>query len=195
MTLTPSQNTTSRGRTKSPSQKILDWVPKWIRVPDGKNAGDPFRLRKWQQQLIRDIYDNDTRRAIISVGRKNGKTALAAVLLLVHLCGPRAIRNTELYSTALSRDQAAVLFQLAAKMVRLSPDLRRQIIIRETVKQLYCPHFGTSYVSLSADASTAMGKSPIFLVHDELGQVTGRATGCTTRWRPPRQRTSVRCPS
>lgn len=174
MTLTSSPSTTSRGKRKnSPATQILKWVPERLRVPDGKGAGGPFKLRPWQQKVIRDIYDHDTRRAIVSVGRKNGKTALAAVLLLVHLCGPRAIRNTELYSTALSRDQAAVLFLLAAKMVRLSPDLYKRILIRETNKQLYCPHWGTSYTSLSADASTAMGKSPIFVVHDELGQVQG----------------------
>ena len=173
MTLTPSQNITSRGKRKSPAQAVIDWVHKWIKVPDGKDVGQPFKLRPWQQKVIRDIYDGDTRRAIISVGRKNGKTALAAVLLLVHLCGPRAIRNTELYSTALSRDQAAVLFLLAAKIVRLNPDLRRQLFIRESIKQLYCLRLGTSYVSLSADAPTAMGKSPVFLVHDELGQVKG----------------------
>jgi phage terminase large subunit-like protein len=174
MTQRRSRIATSPGENDdTPAGEIIRWIYRWIRVPDGKNAGQPLALRPWQQRVIHDIYDNDTRRAIISVGRKNGKTALAAVLLLVHLCGPKAIRNTELYSTALSRDQAAVLFMLAAKMVRLSPDLRSLVIIRETVKQLYCPRLGTIYGSLSADASTAMGKSPIFLVHDELGQVHG----------------------
>lgn len=142
-------------------------------MPDGSDAGKEIRLRKWQKAALREIYDHDTRRCIISVGRKNGKTALAAMLLLVHLCGPVARANTELYSSALSRDQAAILFMLAAKMVRMSPRLNPRIIIRETVKQLYCPKLGTCYSALSADASTAMGKSPVFLVHDELGQVQG----------------------
>lgn len=111
--------------------------------------------------------------AIISFGKKNAKTTMASFLLLLHLAGPEAIRNTQLPSTATSRDQAAVLFDLAAKIVRMSPTLEPVITIRDTVKQLYCPELGTLYRALSADASTAHGQSPIFAVHDELGQVRG----------------------
>jgi phage terminase large subunit-like protein len=94
-------------------------------------------------------------------------------LLLLHLCGPEARRNTQLPSTAQSRDQAAVVFDLAAKMVRMSPDLEPNIVVRDTLKQLYCPDLGTLYMALSADSSTAHGKSPAFALHDELGQVRG----------------------
>jgi phage terminase large subunit-like protein len=111
--------------------------------------------------------------AIISFAKKNGKTSLAACLLLLHLCGPEARRNTQLPSTAQSRDQAAVVFDLAAKMVRMSPDLEPNIVVRDTLKQLYCPDLGTLYMALSADSSTAHGKSPAFALHDELGQVRG----------------------
>lgn len=137
--------------------------------------GKPLVLREWQKDIIRNIYDNKsgTRRAIISFGRKNGKTALAAVLLLVHLCGPAYRANAQLYSAAQSRDQAAILFSLAAKMVRLSPDLSAHIVVRDHAKQLFCAEYGTLYRALSADASTAYGLSPSFIVHDELGQVRG----------------------
>jgi len=111
--------------------------------------------------------------AIISFAKKNGKTSLAACLLLLHLAGPEARRNTQLPSTAQSRDQAAVVFDLAAKMVRMSPDLEPNIAVRDTLKQLYCPDLGTLYMALSADSSTAHGKSPAFALHDELGQVRG----------------------
>src|SRR5690606_22045729 len=114
-----------------------------------------------------------TRRAIVSFGRKNGKTALAAFLLLLHLCGPEARENSQLYSAAQSREQAAILFSLAAKIVRMSPDLSQYVIVRDTAKQLACPELGTLYRALSAEASTAYGLSPVFVVHDELGQVRG----------------------
>ncbi len=132
-------------------------------------------LRAWQRREICRIYDNPngTRRAIISFGRKNGKTALAAFLLLLHLCGPEARQNSNLYSAAQSRDQAAILFSLAAKIVRLSPDLVAYVVVRDTAKQLYCAELGTLYRALSADATTAYGLSPVFIVHDELGQVKG----------------------
>lgn len=132
-------------------------------------------LRDWQRKEICRIYDNPygTRRAILSFGRKNAKTTLAAFLLLLHLCGPEKRPNSQLYSAAQSRDQAGILFSLAAKIVRMSPTLREVVTIRDTAKQLYCPELGTLYRALSADASTAYGLSPCFVVHDELGQVKG----------------------
>jgi phage terminase large subunit-like protein len=132
-------------------------------------------LREWQRDLLRKIYDNPhgTRRAIITFGRKNGKTALAAMLLLLHLVGPEARPNSQLYSAAQSRDQAALLFNLAAKMVRFSPTISKFVIPRDAVKELACPQLGTLYRALSAEATTAWGLSPVFVVHDELGQVKG----------------------
>ena len=100
-------------------------------------------------------------------------TALSAFLCLLHLCGPEARPNSQLYSAAQSRDQAAILFSLAAKVVRLSPDLAAVVTVRDTAKQLWCEELGTLYRALSAEASTAYGLSPVFIVHDELGQVRG----------------------
>src|SRR5262249_40046904 len=70
-------------------------------------------------------------------------------------------------------DQAAILFSLASKMVRLNPALARIVHVMETAKTLVCAELGTRYRALSADASTAYGLSPSFIVFDELGQVRG----------------------
>ena len=144
-------------------------------VPEGKDAGKQVKLRGWQKKALRQIYDNPhgTRQAIISMPRKNGKTALIAFLLLLHLCGPEAKANSQLYSAATSRDQAATVFKLAAKVIRQNPDLISVTNIRDTAKEILCPELGTYYAALSAEKSTAHGKSPIFAVHDELGQVKG----------------------
>jgi phage terminase large subunit-like protein len=91
----------------------------------------------------------------------------------LHLLGPEARPNSQLYSAAQSRDQAAILFALAAKVARLSPDLNPYVIIRDTAKQLACSELGTLYRALSADATTAYGLSPALTIHDELGQVKG----------------------
>lgn len=167
-------------RRKSPgietrAERNIRWIESHCVVPEGRDVGKPVVLREWQRREIRKIYDNPhgTRRAIISFGRKNGKTALAAFLLLLHLCGPEAVANSQLYSAAQSREQAAILFSLAAKIVRMSPKLVEFVGIRDTAKQLYCPELGTLYRALSAEASTAYGLSPVFIVHDELGQVKG----------------------
>lgn len=154
---------------------VIEWIEDECRIPDGPDAGKAVKLRPWQKRELKRIYDNPhgTRRAILSFGRKNGKTALAAFLLLVHLCGPEAKQNSQLYSAAMSRDQAAIVFNYAASMVRMSPTLEPDVGIRETAKQLYYGELHTVYRALSADATTAYGLSPVFILHDELGQVKG----------------------
>lgn len=161
--------------TETRAARNIRWIEAYCRIPEGKFVGQPVRLREWQKDELRGIYDNTagTRRAIISFGRKNAKTTLSAFLLLLHLCGPEARTNSQLYSAAQSRDQAAILFSLAAKIVRMSPDLSAVVIVRDTAKQLACAELGTLYRALSAEASTAYGLSPVFIVHDELGQVRG----------------------
>ncbi|MFT4149208.1 MAG: terminase large subunit [Paracoccaceae bacterium] len=156
-------------------QRNIRWIEEYCVVPEGRLVGQPVKLRDWQKDALLRIYDNraGTRRAILSFGRKNGKTALSACILLLHLCGPEARENSQLFSAAQSRDQASILFALAAKMVRRKQELKDVIIVRDTAKQLYCPDLGTLYRALSAEAATAYGLSPVLIVHDELGQVKG----------------------
>ena len=154
-------------------ERNIEWIQRHCRIPEGKFVGQPVKLAEFQQDVIRGIYDTPTRRAIVSFGRKNAKTTLSAFLLLLHLCGPESRANSQLYSAAQSRDQASILFALAAKVVRMSPDLAAVVTIRDTAKQLFCSDLGTLYRALSADAATAYGLSPVFIVHDELGQVKG----------------------
>jgi len=136
-------------------------------------------MAEFMKEDFRAIYDNPngTRRAIISRGRKNAKTTESAMIMLLHLCGPEAKPNSSLYSAAQSRDQASVLFALAAKMVRMSEALSEFVFIRDSAKELYVPDLGTKYKALSAEASTSFGLSPVLLVHDELGQVRGPQSG------------------
>lgn len=154
-------------------EKNIAWIEEHCRIPEGTRAGEPVKLTEKQKRWIRRIYDTPTRTFILSMGRGNAKTALSAFLLLLHLCGREAKRNSQLYSAAQSRDQAAILFDYAAKGVRHSPSLAAVVVPRDTAKQLACPELGTLYRALSAEASTAYGLSPAFVVHDELGQVRG----------------------
>src|SRR5688572_22798267 len=81
----------------SRSCRNIWWIEAKCRVPEGKDAGKPVQLREWQRFEVRKVYDNPagTRRAIISFGRKNAKTTLAAFLLLLHTCGPEALPNSQ----------------------------------------------------------------------------------------------------
>ena len=157
------------------SARNIAWCERHIRLPEGKFVGQPLKMAAFMKEDFRAIYDNPagTRRAILTRGRKNAKTTECAMILLLHLCGPEHRINSQLYSAAQSRDQAAIIFALAAKMIRMSPELSAAIEIRETAKQLYCPELGTLYRALSADAPTAYGLSPVLVIHDEAGQIRG----------------------
>lgn len=173
----------ARGCKKKPKKKWgaycsrscrnIDWIETHILVPSGKDVGKPVRLREWQKDDLRYLYDTPTRTYIDSVGRKNAKTAKAMFILLLHMVGPESLVNTEIYSTAMSRDQAAIIFNLAAKSIRMSAALSEAITIRDTNKELYCEERGTFYKALSADGKTTVGLSPALVIHDELGQVSG----------------------
>jgi phage terminase large subunit-like protein len=163
-------------RKKTRAEKNILWVEKHCRLPEGKFVGQKLVMADFMKDDFKAIYDNPhgTRRAIISRGRKNAKTTECAALILLHLCGPEYKQNSQLYSCAQSRDQAAIVFALAAKIVRLSPDLRDVIEVKDTAKELLCPVLGTRFKALSAETSTAFGLSPVLTIHDELGQVCRR---------------------
>lgn len=164
-------------KKKEPTRadKVLEFINKFCKVPEGAQVGQPIKLAPFQVDFIRAVYDNpaDTRRAYLAIARKNGKSALIACLLLAHLAGPEKKQNSQIVSGARSRDQAAVVFNLAAKMVQLSPELSKVVRIVPSGKRLIGLVKNTEYRALAADGTTAHGLSPVLAILDEVGQVKG----------------------
>ena len=106
-------------------EKVIAFIQGFCVSPEGKHVGQPMVLADFQKKFLLDVYDNPagTRRAYLSVSRKNGKTGLIAGILLAHLVGPEAKQNSQLVSGAMSREQAALVFGLASKMVMMNPAL------------------------------------------------------------------------
>lgn len=156
-------------------EKVCQFIEAFCPVPEGKLVGQPIKLMPFQRKFILDIYDNPkgTSRAYLSVGRKNGKSALIAAILLAHIVGPEARQNSQITSGARSRDQAALVFKLAEKMVRLSPRLSQLIKIVPSQKSLVGLPMNVEYRAISAEAGTAHGLSPVLAILDEVGQVRG----------------------
>lgn len=162
------------------SERIIAFIEK-LRVPSGIGQGEPLVLEEWQKELIRETYDKtDTngrrliRRALWTMARKNGKSALAAALVLVHLVGPEAKMNNEVYSCASDRDQAANIYKMAAQMVELDDDLRVMCKCLDTTKRIVCYETGSFYRSMAADARRLHGFNPGFVIYDELAQAKNR---------------------
>ena len=156
-------------------QRVCEFIERYLRVPEGEHVGKPMKLDAFQRQFICDIYDNPkgTRRAYLSIARKNGKSGLIAGILLAHIVGPEAKLNTQIVSGAMSRDQAALVFNLACKMIQLSPELPPLVRIVPSSKRLIGLARNVEYRALAADGRTAHGLSPALAILDEVGQVRG----------------------
>ena len=157
------------------ADRVIEFIETFCRVPEGALVGSPIRLEPFQVDFIRAIYDNPvgTKKAYLSLARKNGKTALIACLVLVHLVGPEAQQNSQIVSGAMSREQAGIVFSLVAKMIRLNSDLNDIIRIIDSRKELHGLPMGTHYRALAAEGQTAHGLSPVLAILDEIGQVRG----------------------
>lgn len=156
-------------------ERVITFIERYCIVPEGKLVGKPMRLDAFQKRFIIEVYDNPhgTSLGILSIGRKNGKTGLIAAILLAHIDGPEARRNSQIVSGALSRDQAAIVFKLASKMVMLSDVLSTRIRIVPSSKMLVGIAMNVEYKALAAEAKTTHGLSPVLAILDELGQVRG----------------------
>jgi phage terminase large subunit-like protein len=157
------------------AEKVIAFIERYLRIPEGQHVGEKLKLAKFQTDFIYDVYDNPigTRRAYLSMARKNAKTATIACLVLAHTAGPEARQNSQIVSGAMSRDQAALVFNLAAKMVQLSPELAKLVRIVPSGKRLIGLARNVEYRALAADGSTAHGLSPVLAILDEVGQVKG----------------------
>lgn len=159
----------------SRGEKVIAFIEKYCRAPEGEHIGRPIQLEEFQKRFIREVYDSPhrTRTGILSIGRKNGKTVLIAGIALAHLAGPEAIENSQIVSGAMSKEQAALVFNAMVKMVNLSPDLQPRVKIFPSGKRLLGISKNVEYRALAAEGKTTHGLSPVLAIMDELGQVKG----------------------
>jgi phage terminase large subunit-like protein len=178
-------------------QEAKKAVPPWLRrgltrteqviafcedltVTSGRDAGLKLVLRDWQKEFIEEAYrvDDDGKRvvrtAVLSMGRKNGKTQLAACLALCHLSGPACELRGEVYSCANDRFQASKIFHEMCAMIAVNTWLKARLHIIRNTKQIEDLENGSLYMALSKEAKTKMGLNPSFVVYDELGQSDSR---------------------
>ena len=156
-------------------ERVIAFIERYCKAPEGAHVGQPIILEDFQKKFILDVYDNPhgTHTAILSIARKNGKTALIAGILLAHLIGPEAVQNSQIVSGALSRDQAAIVFKLAVKMINLNEALQDLVHIIPSTKTLVGLAKNVEFRALSAEGKTTHGLSPILAILDETGQVKG----------------------
>jgi phage terminase large subunit-like protein len=162
---------TSRTR----GERVIAFIERYCIVPEGTRVGLPMVLEDFQKRWILAVYDNPamTEVAILSIAKKNGKTGLIASILLAHLAGPEAVQNSQIVCGAMSRDQASIVFDYAAKMIGLSSVLSAVVRIVASRKRMYGLARNVEFRALAADAKRTQGISPVVAILDEVGQVKG----------------------
>jgi len=152
------------------ARHALDFIAECCTHVKGELAGQPFKLEPWQQAIIANLYgwirpdgSRRYREAFIFVPRKNGKsTMIAAIVLYALFCEGEP--GAEIYSAAAEREQARLVYEQVAGMIRNEPVLRDS----STIYKYSVVVGGASYKAISAEAGSKHGFNSSLVVVDEL---------------------------
>jgi len=160
--------------TLTRAEEVMSFAEDYLKVPEGDLVGQPLRLEPFQEAFIYAVYDNPagTRRAILSMARKNSKTVTCAIILLNAICGSERRKNSMLCSGAMGREQAALIFQHCCKFIYQSVELQAAVRIVPSSKRLIGLKENVEYHALAKEGGRAMGRSDRLIIGDEWGQIT-----------------------
>ncbi len=140
----------------------------------GKWAGQPFVLTPWQREFIYEVFANVdehgrrlTRRAFLQIARKQGKSELAAAVALFLLAADNEA-SPQIFGAAQDRDQASLIFDVAAQMVERSESLRNVCKVVLSTKRIICPENAGYYRAIPADAAGSHGFNASGIIFDEF---------------------------
>ena len=158
-------------------KKMADYAVQFIEClchTKGTWAGKQFELLEWQEQIIRDLFGilkpNGYRQfntAYVEIPKKMGKSELAAAVALLLCCGDGEER-AEVYGCAADRQQASIVFEVAADMVRMCPALAKRIKLLTSQKRIIYKPTNSFYQVLSAEAYSKHGFNIHGVIFDEL---------------------------
>ncbi|KAA3500806.1 terminase large subunit [Rhizobium rhizogenes] len=167
-------------------QRAVDFLRN-LKHPKSTLPGNAFQLDPWQERIVRQIYgpcdaqgQRLVRNVVIMLPRGNRKTSLGAALALLHTMGPFAMPGGEVLTAAADRKQAKLAFTEAESIIRAGDgalwrkgqasrrfDSANAIKVQEYKNRLTFPN-GAFLESLSNDAGTQHGRTPVFALVDEL---------------------------
>ena len=166
-----------RGR---PFEFSKEWAERYCRfiekLPhvEGEWDSPTLKLDPSQVFFIVQLFgfrnSDGTRRfttALYAIARKNGKSTLAAAIMLAMYCLEPGI-GPKLFSAATTGDQARVVWDIAKRMVEREPDLRSAYQIEAFANTIPRYDVGGVFKAINAKASTQDGLNPSALSFDEL---------------------------
>lgn len=157
---------------REPIERAIQFA-EHLKQPDGPNVGKNIEIAEFQRDIFEALGrdkngDRVVNTILITVPRKNGKTALIAIMLLLMICTDEGKRFAQSYSCAFDRDQASVIYNYAKQIILQTPELEEIIKVTDSKKMMSSVITGASFQALSAEAKSKHGRSGYFLVFDEL---------------------------
>lgn len=147
----------------------------------GDYAGQPFSPRPWQRAIVERLFGTlqkdgtrQYRSAFLGMPRKQGKTELAAAMLLYLLLGSGR-KGQHIYSASGDRAQASLIYRAAASMVRNDAMLSKLCLTYDGYKKIICEQNDSFYEALSSDAPRKHGLGPSAVLFDEVHVLPDRA--------------------
>jgi phage terminase large subunit-like protein len=155
------------------AQRVARFSELHVRHMKDRWAGKPFILEPFQwENMILPTYGQLDRsgkrkikRALYGIPRWNGKSELTAMLHLYHLYA-EPVYGGEQYAFATTRQQAAIIFDTAKRMINADPLLRASTKIYRSVIEVV--ETGATFRALPFDADTSQGFHPSFASGDEV---------------------------
>jgi phage terminase large subunit-like protein len=144
------------------------FIAEYLITPRGQGAGDPYKLRPFQTEIIRGAFAPGIRTALVSIPRANGKTMLAAALGISELFVGGA--SAEVLVVASDQRQANITLKYAKRMVELNDQLAERVQVY--ADRLYLPENDATLLPLPAEPGALHGHDPSLMIVDELHVVT-----------------------
>lgn len=165
---------TKKNFDQSKADHAIGFITDYLTHTKGRWAGDPFNILDWQKELLTELFgrvNKDGNRqyqiCYVEICKKNGKSELAAAIAL-YLEVADEEKGAEIYSAAADRDQAAIVFNVAAQMVRNDKNLEEWLKIIDSQKRIIDYKSGNVYRVLSSESRTKHGINAHGIVFDEL---------------------------
>lgn len=144
------------------------FASEFLIVPKGTGAGQAFRLRRWQLDIVKAMFPARgarPRQGLVSMPRGNGKTGLAAVLAMYGLWADE-VEGAQVLTVASDERQARHVFNACRRMIELNPLLAERCQV--FTDRIYLPHTDSTLAPLPAEPAALQGWDPSLAVVDEL---------------------------
>jgi phage terminase large subunit-like protein len=175
----------------------VEWIESHCFHVEGRLAPGPLKLELWQKAFLSAIFgivdkdgERQFREVLLVVGRKNGKSLLAAAIAN-YIWRSEGGFGARVYCLAPKFDQADIIYNSVWQMVQLDPEWKKlkeiaseknaqrlkvnddSMLARHRQSDLFIPGTNSSVKKIAFSAKTSDGFNPSLCICDEVAAWEG----------------------